>query len=87
MIAINQYTKESDCFMILGDFNRTPDSGIFENINNSYIVNTTKILPGTTVDGYDFDNIVVYDEMTTQNTRIIKTGHSDHYMLLTDWIV
>lgn len=87
MIAINEHTRESDAFMILGDFNRTPDSGIFENIKNSYIVNTTKILPGTTVDGYDFDNIVLYDEMETRNTRIIKTGHSDHYMLLTDWIL
>ncbi len=88
MVEINKHTKDSNCFMVLGDFNRTPDSGIFGNIKNSYVVNTAKdLISCTTVDGHDFDNIVLYEEMVTRNTRVIKTGHSDHYMLLTDWVM
>lgn len=88
MVAINEYTKESDNFMLLGDFNQDPSSDIFGRIDNSYIINKTRdAISSTTKDGHDFDNIVLHDDMVTRNHRVIKTGHSDHYMLLTDWII
>ncbi|MBO5416232.1 MAG: endonuclease/exonuclease/phosphatase family protein [Clostridia bacterium] len=88
MAKINEYTSKSDCFILLGDFNQEPASLVFGAIDNSYMVNKERdAISSTTKDGYDFDNIVHHEDMVTRNPRVIKTGHSDHYMLLADWVM
>lgn len=85
---INNQMKKCDNFILMGDFNKSPDSDVYSLFENSYMLNTANDqITHTTKDKYDFDNIIPHTGVKCVDPRVIITNHSDHYMLLADWII
>ncbi|MBQ7384338.1 MAG: leucine-rich repeat protein [Clostridia bacterium] len=85
---INAHLSECETFILVGDFNYSPDEAMFGRFENSYMINTkSDSITETTVDGHDFDNIILPDGIEHEGIRVINTGHSDHYMLVVDVIL
>ena len=85
---INTQLKKCYDFILMGDFNKTPDSDVYSLLENSYMLNTANDnITHTTKDNHDFDNIIPRTGVKCVDPRVINTGHSDHYMFLADWIL
>ena len=85
---IDSQLEKCDSFILMGDFNQMPDSIVYSYLQNSYMLNTADDeITHTTIDHYDFDNIIPHTSVTCVDPRIIDTEHSDHYMFLADWII
>lgn len=81
----NEYISQCETFIYAGDFN-TNNYGLYKKIANSYsIVHADYPIP--TSDKHSFDNIILSNDIESHNVRTIDTGHSDHYMLLTDVVL
>ncbi|MBQ7383464.1 MAG: endonuclease/exonuclease/phosphatase family protein [Clostridia bacterium] len=85
---IDTQLEKCDSFILLGDFNQNPSSEVYSYLQNSYMMNKDNDeITHTTIDEYDFDNIIPHTSVKCVNPRTIDTKHSDHYMLLADWII
>ena len=84
-VNINESLIKCDSFALVGDFNYTPKEEMFGRFENTQMLNTLDDeITATTVNGHDFDNIILPNGMEYNGLRIIDTGHSDHYMLVSD---
>ncbi len=80
--------EKCDSFILMGDFNQNPSSEVYTYLQNSYMLNKDgDEITHTTIDNYDFDNIIPHTSVSCINPRTIDTEHSDHYMLLADWVI
>ncbi|MBO5416233.1 MAG: endonuclease/exonuclease/phosphatase family protein [Clostridia bacterium] len=85
---IDTQLEKCDSFILMGDFNQYPSSEAFTYLQNAYMLNTSDDeITHTTIDNYDFDNIVPHTSVKCVDPRTINTEHSDHYMLVADWII
>lgn len=80
LTAANDYISSSSKFIYAGDFN-TATYDNYKLIGNSYTIigHSNPILTSA---NYSFDNMVISNNIQSSNVRVIKTGHSDHYLLL-----
>lgn len=85
LAAANDYISSSSKYIFAGDFN-TANYSYFQVFKNSYtIIGPSN--PILTSAKYSFDNMVISNNIQSSNVRTYNTGHSDHYMVLTNVII
>lgn len=80
LTAANDYISSSSKFIYAGDFN-TSNYSLYQLIGNSHTIIGSGN-PILTTANYSFDNMVISNNIQSSNVRVMKTGHSDHYMVL-----
>lgn len=85
LATANEYISTCSKFIFAGDFN-TSNYSYFQAIANSYtIIGSSN--PILTSANYSYDNMVISNNIQSSNVRTINTGHSDHYMVLTNVVI
>lgn len=85
LAAANDYISSCSKFIYAGDFN-TSNYSYFQVIANSYTI-IGSANPILTSAKYSFDNMVISNNIQSSNVRTKNTGHSDHYIVLTDVVI
>ena len=78
---INKYTSVCDTFVLAGDYNYSNFNFFNTTFKNAQLAHTTL---HTTGGGHQFDNFVISRSIKCENTRVVDTKHSDHYLLISD---
>lgn len=78
---ISEYTEESERFVLAGDYNYSNFDFFTKTFKNSQLAHTTL---HTTGGGHQFDNFVMSRSIKCENTKVVDTKHSDHYLLISD---
>ena len=78
---INEHTSESEMFVLAGDYNYSNFDFFKKTFKNAQLAHTTL---HTTGGGHQFDNFVLSKSIKCENTKVVDTQHSDHYLLISD---
>ena len=78
---ISTYTSKCDMFILAGDYNYSNFDFFKTTFKNTNLAHSSLETTGA---GHKFDNFVLSKTIKCENTRVLDTKNSDHYLLISD---